>query len=205
VRKNVWTPLVIVIVGLSLAACASDKVPAEQAIKAAESALAAVKDEAAKYVPDQLKAVESGLAGLKSSFDKGDYKAVLTGATDLTAKAKGLGDAAAAKKKEMEAKVAELTQSWTEMAEGLPKMVAAVESRVDILSKAKTLPANLDKATFEEAKSGLATVKQTWGEAEAAFKGGKVEEAVAKANTVKTKTAEIMTKLGMQVPAAAKS
>ena len=91
------------------------------------------------------------------------------------------------------------------MAEGLPKMVGAVESRIDTLSKSKTLPAKLDKATFEEAKAGLATVKQTWADAQEAFKGGKVEDAVTKATAVKDKTAEIMTKLGMQVPAAAKS
>jgi hypothetical protein len=45
-----------------------------------------------------------------------------------------------------------------------------------------------------------------WSDAQEAFKGGKVDEAVAKAKIVKDKTAEIMTKLGMQVPqAAAKS
>ena len=207
-RQSLWTPLLIVIVGLSVVACASDKGPAELAIKAAEDAVAAVKAEAAQYVPDQLKAVDDGIAALKASFGKGDYKAVLAAAPDVTTKAKGLGEAAAAKKAEMAAmaaKTAELTKTWTEMAEGLPKMVGALESRVAILSKAKTLPAKLDKATFEEAKAGLATIKQTWAEAEEAFKGGKVEDAVAKANDVKTKTAEIMTKLGMQVPAAAKS
>ena len=39
----------------------------------------------------------------------------------------------------------------------------------------------------------------------AMFKGGKLEDSVAKANAVKDKTAEIMTKLGMTVPPAAKS
>jgi hypothetical protein len=63
----------------------------------------------------------------------------------------------------------------------------------------------VDKATFEEAKTGLTTIKQTWAEAQEDFKGGKVADAVAKGNSVKEKTAEIMTKLGMQVPAAAKS
>lgn len=203
-----WIPVVVVIVALSLAACASDKGPAELAVKAAEDALAAVRAEAAQHVPDQLKSVEDGIAALKASLAKGDYKAVLAAAPDVTAKARALGDAAAAKKAEaaaLAARTAELTKTWTDMAAGLPKMVGALESRVEILSKARTLPAKVSKATFEEAKAGLATVKQTWAEAEEAFRGGKVEDAVAKATTVKEKTAEIMTKLGMQVPAAAKS
>jgi hypothetical protein len=203
--RKVIAPLVVALVGLGLAACASDKAPAEQAVKAVEDALAAVKGEATKYVPEQVKAVEDGLAALKASFEKGDYKAILAGAPDLTAKAKALGAAAAAKKQEMEAKAAELTKAWTDMSAGLPKMVDALRSRVDILSKSKQLPAKVSKATFDEAKAGLATIDQTWTEAQAAFKDGKLEDAVAKANTVKEKTADIMTKLGMTVPAAAKS
>ncbi len=68
-------------------------------------------------------------------------------AKDLPAKAKEMAAAAAAKK-------AELTKSWEEMAAGLPKMVEAIKSRVDILSKSKKLPKGMDKATFEGAKAG---------------------------------------------------
>ena len=204
-RTTPWVAVVIAIVGLSLVACASDKGPAELAVKAADDALAATRTEAAQYVPDQLKSVEDGIAALKANLAKGDYKAVLASAPDVTAKARALGDAAAAKKSELAAKTAQLTKTWTDMAEGLPKMVGALESRIDILSKAKALPAKLDRATFDEAKAGLASVKQTWADAQESFKGGKVEDAVTKATAVKDKTAEIMAKLGMQVPAAAKS
>jgi hypothetical protein len=204
-NRNALARILVVIVGLTLAACASDKGPAEQAVKAVEDSLAAVRAEAARYVPEQARAVEDGLAAMKASLQRGDYKAVLAAAPDLTAKAKALGAAAAAKKTEMEAKAAALTKTWEELSGGLPKMVDALRSRVDILSKAKQLPAKMSKATLDEAKAGLAFIDQTWTEAQAAFKGGKLDDAVAKANTIKDKTVEIMTKLGMTVPAAAKS
>jgi len=197
--------LVVAGVALVLAACASDKGPAEQAVKAVEDVLGISRTEAARYVPEQVKAVEDGLAALKASLQKGDYKAVLAAAPDLTAKARGLNDAAAAKKKELDAKAAELTKTWESLSGGLPKMVDAIRSRVDILSKAKQLPPALSKATVDEAKAGLNGLDQTWADAETAFRAGKLEDAVAKANTVKTKAAEIMTKLGMPVPAAAAS
>jgi len=63
----------------------------------------------------------------------------------------------------------------------------------------------MTRTTLGEAKSGLATIDRTWSEAQEAFKGGKLEDAVAKANAVKNKTAKIMTKLGTTVPLAAKS
>ena len=46
---------------VAVAACASQKEPADAAIKSAQSAFSAVSAEAQKYVPDQAKAVQDGL------------------------------------------------------------------------------------------------------------------------------------------------
>ena len=188
----------VLLASVLLTACASDKVPAETALKAAESAVSATVAEAAKYVPDEAKALQDSLNGLKDSFAKGEYKTVLTGAPDLTAKAKALADAAAAKK-------ADLTKGWADVSGGLPKVLEAIQGRVAILSKAKTLPANMDKAAVESAKSGVESMNQAWADAQASFSAGNLADALAKANALKSQAAEIMTKLGMQVPAALKS
>jgi hypothetical protein len=189
------------LVGLAavlLAACASDQGPAETAIKAAESAVNSVIAEATKYVPEQARGVQDALKAAKDSLAKGDYKAALAGSTDVTAKAKALGDAVAAKK-------AELATSWENMSGGLPKVVEAIKSRVDILSQSKKLPANMDKAAVDSAKSGLEAITKTWTDAQAAFKNGQVADAVTKGNAVKAQAVDVMTKLGMEVPAALKS
>jgi hypothetical protein len=180
-----------------LSACASDKAPAEQAVKSAESAVAAVSAEAGKWVPDQTRALEASLAAVKDKFAKGEYKAVLAEAPALANRAKEVGAAAAAKR-------AELTKTWEEMSAGLPKMVEAVKSRVDILSKSKKLPANVSKEKFEAAKAGLADATKGWEDANAAFKGGNVADAIAKADAVKKRTVEALEALGMPVPPAAK-
>jgi hypothetical protein len=189
---------VIILISLALVACASDKEPAEKAIKAAEDLVNSTVAEASKYVPDQAKALQDSVKGLKDSFAKGDYKAALSGAGEISTKAKAVADAAAAKK-------AELAKSWANMSAGLPKVLDAIKSRVDILSQAKKLPAGIDKAAVEGAKSGLDTITKTWADAQSAFTSGNVTDALAKAGTVKTQAAEIMTKLGMEVPAALKS
>jgi hypothetical protein len=197
--KKGFAFIAVLLVGLMLVVgCARDKEPAEAAIKAAEAAVSAAKAEAAKYVPDQVKGVEDALKAAKDAFEKKEYTQALNAAKDLPAKAKELASAAAAKK-------AELTKTWEEMAGGLPKMVEAIKSRVDILSKSKKLPANLDKAKFEGAKAGLEEITKTWTDAEGSFKGGNIAEAIAKGNSVKAKATEIMTTLGMQPPAAAKT
>ena len=67
VNRIRWTyALGVLTVMLLATACGSaDKTPAEAAIKAADAALAAVRGEAAKFVPDQLKAVEDGRASCR--------------------------------------------------------------------------------------------------------------------------------------------
>ena len=179
---------------LSLGACTSaDKVPAETAVKAAETALDTVRAEAAKYVPDQLKSVEDAVKGAKASLEKKEYTAALAAAKDLPAKAKELGEAAAAKK-------ASLTKAWEEMSGGIPQMAEAIKSRVDILSQSKKLPAGLDAAKFDGAKTGLDDLNKAWGTATESFKSGNLADAINQAKTAKDKAVEVMTALNMKVP-----
>lgn len=196
--KKWLKPMVVMILVLFAVACASDKKPAEEAIKAAEAAINAAKGEAMRYIPDQVKALEDGLKAAKEALAKKDYKAALNAVKDLPGKAKDLAAVAATKKEE-------LNKSWQEMSGGLPKMVEAIKSRVDILSQSKKLPANLDKAKFEGVKAGLPEVTKMWDDAQKAFSGGNLADAVSKAKTIKDKAVEMMTTLGMQVPAGAKS
>jgi hypothetical protein len=192
------TAMGALVAGLLVPACGSaDKAPAEAAIKAAEAALTAVRSDAAKFAPDQLKPLDDGLAAAKANYEKGDYAAALGGAKDLAAKAGDLSSAIAAKR-------AELTRTWADVSAGVPKMAEAIQSRVDILSQSKKLPAGLDKDKLEGAKAGLATLKQSWADASAAYSAGNLGDAVTKATTAKDKAVETMTALNMQVPPAAK-
>ncbi len=194
--KRILVAVVCVVIGIALAACASNKEPAAAAIKAAEDAFNAVKVEAMKYVPDKAKTVEDAIKAAKATFDKGDYDGALNAAKAIPDKVKELTTAAATKK-------AELTKSWEELSAGLPKMLDAVKSRLDILSKSKKLPAGMDKAKLESAKSDYETAVKMWDDAKANFSGGNLTDALAKATTVKEKAVEVMKTLGMQVPEAA--
>ena len=83
-------------------------------------------------------------------------------------------------------------------------MAEAIKSRVDILSQSKKLPAGLDKDKLDGAKAGLATLNQSWTEANDAYKAGKMGDALAKAQAAKSKAVEILTALNMPVPEGAR-
>lgn len=178
-----------------LVACNADKGPADAAIKAADQAITAAAPEAEKYVPDQITAAKDALKAAQDQFAKGDYKGALAAATELGTKAKDLVAAAAAKKEE-------LTKTWTDLSGSLPQMVEAIKSRVDLLGKAKKLPAGLDAAKLTQAKEGIAGITKSWDEASAAFTAGNLTDAIGKAKGLKEKGTEIMGLLGMSAPAA---
>lgn len=179
-----------------LIACNTDKAPADAAIKAADATVAAAKSEAKKFVPEQLKAVETSLATAKDQFAKGDYKAALATATELGGKANDLATAAAAKK-------TELTKGWSDLSASVSTSVEAVKAKLDELAKMKKLPKEIGADKVAAAKEGLATIEGTWKEATDAFAAGNLQDALAKGTPVKEKVAEISALVGIQAAPAA--
>lgn len=195
-KKKILSLVIIMFVTtFLLISCSGSKGPAEMAIKAAEMAINATKAEAAKIVPDQVKSLEDALATAKEKFVKGEYKDALEEATALVGKAKEVMAAAKAKKEE-------LTKKWTELSQGLPKMIEDVQGRVDVLSKVKKLPAKMNREKFEEAKAGFASVKDEWNKAQESFKNGNFADAISTGTSVKDKIVKVMESLGMSVPVA---
>jgi len=184
---------------LILAACAGQKEPAQKLISDVESVVTAASPEAAKYVPDQLAGVQSKLDALKASFAKQDYAAVVTTAPAVLSSAQDLATAAAAKKDEV---LKSLNDSWSALAASVPAEVAAVQNRIDQLSKksGNKMPAGLD---LNAAKGAEGEVAALWSKAQAAFAAGNLEEAVSTAKEVKAKVEAIAASLKLDLAAAA--
>jgi hypothetical protein len=172
---------------LFFTACESaQKTGAEAAIKTAQTAYAAIADQANQYVPDQAKDVQSAIQSAKDSFDKGDYSAAFDTAKTLPGKIKDLAAAASAKKDE-------LTAKWKDLSSSMPGLIAAVQSKADALTKSHRLPTG--------AADTLASVKQSWTDASSTFSSGQIQDALAKASAAKDKLTELANKLGVKTTA----
>ena len=194
-KLSVW--LLAAFVAALVMSCANQKAPAEQAIAGAETSLAAVRDVAQKYAPDQLQAVEDQLKGLKDSLAKGDYRGVLTGAPTVNSAITSLKEAAETKRAEAEAALARAKDAWGPVSADVPKMVEALAKRVETLSKSHRLPKGVTKEGLASAKSGLDALKSQWAEATSAAASGDYTTAMNKAEALRTKAAEMMKSLGM--------
>ncbi len=186
--------LALAFTALLVAGCANKMAPAQKAIADTEAAVAAAGDDAAKYLPEQVQAVTDQVANLKAMFDKKDYKGVLAAAPAALTQAQGLASAAAAKKTEMMDMYA---GEWSTLAGSVPQAVAAIQSRVDILSKSKKLPAGMDAATLDGVKTGLDEANTMWTQATSAQAAGDLEQAVSLAQQVKSKADGMLATLGM--------
>ena len=192
---------VISMAAIILAACASQKEPAQKLIGDVESTVAAASTEAAKYVPDQLADVQAKLAGLKESFDKQDYAAVVTGGPAVLTAAQGLATAAAAKKDEV---LKALNDEWTGLSSALPGDVTAIQTRIDELSK-KSNKKQAKGIDLDAAKAGAGDATSLWSKAQAAFAAGNLDEAVSTAKDVKAKVEALAANLKLDLPGAAAS
>ena len=190
--------LSLAMVAVLLAGCGNQMEPAKNAIAGIEAAIAAAGPDAAQYIPDQLQAVSSQLNDLKMKFDQKDYKGVLAAAPALLTQAQGLASAAGSAKQAAQAAALQaLNGEWTALSTDIPAQMAAVTSRVNILSKSKKLPAGLDAASFDAVRSGTDQARALWDQATAMQAAGNMEQAVTAARQVKGNLDAAMAALGM--------
>src|ERR1700751_3593254 len=187
-----------ILAAVFIVGCQNQRAPAEQAVAAAESSLTNIRDMATRYAPDQLQAVDAQLNSAKDSLATGDYKAVLAGSPALNSALSSLKATGTAKQREVDAANEKPKDAWGPMSSDVPKMVDAIQSRVDILSKSHHLPKVVTKDSLAAAKSGVDRMKAAWGDASNAATSGDYATAVSKAQAVRDQASQIMQSLGMK-------
>jgi hypothetical protein len=191
----------LAIAGIMLAACGNQQGVAHKMIGDIQSTVDSAAPEAAKYVPDQLTDVQNKLGELKASFDKKDYKAVVSGAPPVMSAAQALAGAAASKKHLIEQG---FTDQWNALAAAIPGNASSIQSRIDFLSKKenKKLATGVD---LDAARSNLSDAEASWEKAQGAFaQGNNLEVAVTIAKATKSKLDALAAsmKLDLTQPAA---
>jgi hypothetical protein len=194
-RVHRWTALLIA--SLLLVACGGQKEPAEKAVANAEAAIAAVRDDAARFVPDQLKEVDDILAQMKDNLAKQKYPAVLTAARELNRLIASVNETVATERANAAAVAAQLTERWNSLSTEIPEMVESVTARVASLAKSRKFPEGVDTASFENIKATADTMAQSWQQALGAFANNNMQEAVDMAQAAKDRGTEVMMALGM--------
>jgi len=184
----------VALVALAMAACASQKEPAQQAITDLDAALAKVAEMGEKYMPEEYAAVQAQLAGLKTSFDGGDFDAVVAGAPKAAAAIRKLQADSIIAKADVSRK---LNDEWVEFARTMPDTIVSVDRQISKVSSSGRMPKGMDRAGFNQLVAGFDEAKKTWAAAAEAGNAGKFEEAVMQSRQVKEVVDATMQALGM--------
>ncbi|HZF15865.1 MAG TPA: hypothetical protein VE046_08010 [Steroidobacteraceae bacterium] len=187
VLRSGFLPLVCA--AFLLAACADYETPAKESLAKVEASLKNVSRDAAKYAPEELKAVEDELAAAKASFDGGDYEKALLGARSTASKVPELATTAGKKRNEV---MKQLSEDWQKLSTELPKTMDSIGARITKLAKSRKPPEG-----FDQAKTDYDAAKQSMTDATKASAAGNLEEAVTLARSAADKAKTIMATLGM--------
>jgi hypothetical protein len=182
------------LVSLAVAACAGQKEPAQQAVADLDGALSKVAEMGEKYMPDEYAEVQSQIAGLKKSFDGGDFAAVVAGAPKAAAAIRKLQADAIIAKAEFSKK---MNEEWVATATTMPDTIGAVDKQISRMAAGGRLPKGMDRDTFKQTVATFDEAKKVWTAAAEAGNAGKFEDAVMQSRQVKSVVDATMQALGM--------
>lgn len=176
-----------------VAACSSQKEPATQALASVESSVAEVRADAERFASDQYAAVQRSVADLRASFDKKDYKTVVTNSPTVQKQVTDLRDTVAARRTEFEQASARATEAWNGFAAEVPRYLDTLQKRVEAVTKRR------EKGSPTENSLMLDNVRNLWADATNLFSAGKPVEASARAEEARAKARELAEKIGAKL------
>jgi len=180
---------------LAVATACSQKDPAQEAIAAAENALAAVYEDAQKYLPARYAEIKAELEDARAAFNEERYADAIAAVKDVPAHAEELAKEVVTARQQ---RLSELNADWARLSGSLPDLMAGIGTRLGELGKMRRLPAGMDKQLLEEANAAYASAQSAWEEAGSAFTAGDFEGAVGKARDAEAMAQDLVTRLGMQ-------
>jgi ABC-type transporter Mla subunit MlaD len=192
---NRFTLVASLVLATMLAAGCSQKEPASRAVAAAEDALAAVSDEAQKYIPKRYAEVKAELDVARAALAAEEYAAALDAVKDIPAKAAELATQATAAREQL---AAELTGEWARLSAAMPGILEGIDGRFAELGKLRQLPRELDADAVERARKDIEIAKFGWNQAVEAFDAGNLEGAAARGLEVERLAQEIRQALGLE-------
>jgi DNA repair exonuclease SbcCD ATPase subunit len=178
---------------LGLAACASQKEPAEAALAAAEAKFKEVGAEIQKYLPERYAEVEASLAGLRDAVAKQDYGDVVAGATAAQDEIKrAVADARIKRAQALLAMEAE----WNEMVKSVPAMISAMDKKIS--AQRGRPPQGMTAAAWKQTIADYDAARDAWSKASAEMTSQTFEATVLAARDAKAKIAAIMDTLAVK-------
>jgi hypothetical protein len=178
---------------LGVAACASQKEPAEQALAAVEAKFKESGAEIQKYLPERYAEIEASVASLRDSMSNEDYGDVVAGAGQVQDTLKRAIGESRVKRAQMQV---EMEDEWTEMSKSVPAMIDAMDKK--ITSQRGKPPQGMTREAWKQTIADYDAARDAWSKAAAEMTRANFEATVLAARDAKAKIAAIMESLDVK-------
>jgi len=178
---------------LGLAACASQKEPAEAALADLEAKFAAAGAEIQKYLPERYAEVESRIVSLRESIASQDYGDVVSGAS---AAADDLKRAVADSRIRRAQVLVEMESEWAELSKSMPAMIAAMDRK--ITAQRGRAPQGMTADAWKQTIADYDAARDAWSRAATEMSNQTFEATVLAARDARAKIVAIMESLGVK-------
>jgi DNA repair exonuclease SbcCD ATPase subunit len=178
---------------LGLAACASQKEPAEHALAAVEKKFEESGAEVQKYLPERYAELQSSMESLHDSMSKQSYGDVVSGAA---AAEDALKHAVADARIKRAQTMVEMESEWNDLTKTMPAMIAAMDKK--ITSQRGRPPKGMTADAWKQTIADYDAARDEWSKAAAEITSKNFEATVLAARDAKTKISGIMDSLGVK-------
>jgi hypothetical protein len=200
-RRSAGLLAVALVAASLLSGCSVRRHDAAQALADARAVLGTVREDAARYLPDDLATLDVDIAALDARLQAGDVDAVFNAVPRLTDRLDALHKETLARRARAAFDAEKARVEWSALAADLSDRFIAVDARIAELTAQRRLPAGMERAKFEAAKQSLAQVKAAFKEAASSETGGAAPEAVTRARAIAQQLETLATQLGVSAPA----
>ena len=178
---------------LGVAACASQKEPAEQALAAVEAKFKESGAEIQKYLPERYTEIEASVASLRDSMSKESYGDVVAEAGQAQDALKRAIGEARVRRAQMQV---EMETEWAEMSKSVPAMIDAMDKK--ITSQRGKPPQGMTGPAWKQTIAEYDAARDAWSKAAAEMTRANFEATVLAARDAKAKIAAIMESLDVK-------
>lgn len=178
---------------LGLAACASQKEPAEAALADIEAKFKEAGAEIQKYLPERYAEVESRIASLRESVASQDYGDVVAGASAAT---DDLKRAVADSRIRRAQVLVEMEAEWTELSKSMPAMIAEMDKKIS--AQRGRAPKGMTAEAWKQTIADYDAARDAWSRAATEMSNKTFEATVLAARDAKAKIVAIMETLGVK-------
>jgi hypothetical protein len=178
---------------LGLAACASQKQPAEAALADLETKFREAGAEIQKYLPERYAEVESRIATLRESIASQDYGDVVAGASAATDDLKRAVADARIRRAQI---LVEMESEWAELSKSMPAMISAMDKK--ITAQRGRAPQGMTADSWKQTIAEYDAARDAWSKAAAEMSNQTFEATVLAARDARAKIVAIMESLGVK-------